>query len=160
MGLNIGNLLKDGLGALAGQIPVLGPAIKKLIQGVDDHLEGLTPEQRLALEKTVIDAKTQELKALLSDNADFRKMATAEINSDDWFVRRARPANLWLWIITFAAWLVLFPLLRAFGVDAQLPDLNGIPTHAWYTYVSLFLGYGTMREIGKNNKLKAGLSPE
>ena len=160
MAIDLGKLLKGALGDIAGLIPGVGPAIKDLINGIDDGIAGLSPAQRMELEKTLLDHKMTELRELMADNASFRKMATAEIQSDDAFVRRARPANLWLWIITFACWLVLFPILRGFGVEVHIPDLGIIPAQAWYTYIALFLGYGTMREIGKSNKLKHGLSPE
>lgn len=160
MAINIGKLLKDGLSSLVGAIPGVGPIVQKLLEATDKAMDDMTPADRLALEKLIMDGEMTKLKLLISDNADFRKQCTAEIQSDDAFVRRVRPANLWLWVITFAFWLVVFPLLRAAGFDVNIPDLNIIPSQGWYTYIALFLGYGTMREIGKNNKLRHGINPE
>ena len=104
--------------------------------------------------------KMEEMRLLIADNADFRKQVAVEIQSDDPFVRRARPANLWLWIVAFVCWLVVFPLLRSFGLDVDIPDLSAIPNQAWYTYSVLFLGYSAAREVGKFNKLRHGRNAE
>lgn len=160
MSLNPLKLLKDGLSSVVGLIPGVGPIAKQLIDGIDTEVAKLPPAEQAALELKVREMKMEEMRLLIADNADFRKQVAVEIQSDDPFVRRARPANLWLWIVAFVFWLVIFPLLRSFGLDVNVPDLTGIPTQAWYTYAVLFLGYSAAREIGKFNKLRHGRSAE
>ena len=156
MSIDLGKLLKGGVTSLVSLIPGIGPAAASLISGIDSEVANLSPEQRVVLEKAAMDAKVAELKTLVADNADFRKMVSLELQSEDAFVRRARPANLWLWIAIMAFYFMLLPIANGLGASIEAPDLSRIPEQAWWTYMVLFIGYTGAREYGKAQKLKNG----
>lgn len=145
------NILKKALGALAGNIPIVGGLVKDLIEKVD----GLPPAEQAKLDAELAQVELEHFKAALADSADLRKLAIAELSVDDSFIRRVRPGILagLFGIIVF--WVVIVPLLNAIpGVAISPPDMSQLPEEIWWTFGSSYLGYGVFREIGKTQKLK------
>lgn len=90
----------EGVASIAGAIG--GDAGKKIQNGVSQVTEGLREadakpldgKQRAALEKAGMDMKVKLRELDLKDVEGGRKLAKAEINSEDEYVRRTRPQLL------------------------------------------------------------------
>jgi len=90
----------EGVASIAGAIG--GDTGKKIQDGVSQVTEGLREadakpldgEQRAALEKAGMDMKIKLRELDLKDVEGGRKLAKAEINSEDEYVRRTRPQLL------------------------------------------------------------------
>lgn len=147
----MGNFLKKALGSLAGHIPIVGGAVKELINGID----GLPPEKKAELELELQKLQVEEFKLALVDSADLRKLAMAELNVDDNLIRRTRPGILLGLFAIIFFWVVLAPILNAIpGVDIQPLDMSKVPEEIWWTFGTSYLGYGVFREYGKAKKLE------
>lgn len=131
----VGQLLKDVVGTFK-----LSPEAKA-------EIEAKLEENKVELAK--LDAELQE--AQLKHDTDIQTQAAenirAEATSEDPFVRRARPAFLWVMTTAIGISLIVFPLINAFtgkGLTfVQIPD----------AYLQLFgvgfLGYTAARSYEK-----------
>jgi hypothetical protein len=111
------------------------------------EIDAKVEENKLALAK--LDAELQE--AVLKHDTDIQTQAAetirAEATSEDPFVRRARPAFLWVMTSAIGISLIVFPLINTFtgkGLTfVQIPD----------AYLQLFgvgfLGYTAARSYEK-----------
>ena len=84
----------------------------------------------------------EQMKLELQDNASLRDLYKAEVQSDDKFVKRARPAMLWLCFGILAVNFGLIPIINAitlaFGgpeITVNYPDL---PANVYWTITSIF----------------------
>lgn len=153
MAFNPFGALKNILSSAVGGIPVIGGLAKSLIDKIDTETEKMTPEQRLALQNSVRAAEIESFKLVLADSADMRKLAMAELEHPG--IKWVRPGILAGLFLIVVFWTVVAPLLKAAGLDIAPPDLSALPDQLWWLFGSAYLGYGTMREIGKKNKLGA-----
>ena len=155
MNLNPLNALKELLGTVAGNIPVIGSTIKDLILKVDEEVGRMTPEQQLALKESIRKTELETYKLTLADSADLRKLALAELEHP--YIKFVRPGILAGTFLVIIFWVAVVPLIEGiFGIDVPSPDLNAIPKEMWGFFITAYLGYGGLREIGKYNKLKSG----
>ncbi len=153
MSFNPFGALKNLLGSAVGGIPIIGGLAKDLISKIDIESEKMTPEQKLALQNSMRAAEIESFKLVLADSADMRKLAMAELEHPG--IKWVRPGILAGLFLIVVFWTVIAPILVAFGLQIASPDLSAIPEELWWMFGSAYLGYGTMREIGKKNKLGA-----
>ena len=153
MAFNPFDALKRVLGSVAGGIPIVGGLIKDTILKIDTEVEKLTPEQRLALENAVRATELENFKMVLADSADMRKLAMAELEQP--YIKFVRPGILVGLFLIIVFYLVGVPIIESFGHEIPSPDMNKLPEELWWLFGSAYLGYGTMREIGKKNKLNS-----
>lgn len=153
MGFNPLSALKSALSSVAGGIPLVGGLVKDFIDGVDTEVAKMTPEQRAQFEMALIKDQTENFRLALADSADLRKLAMAELEHPG--IKWVRPGILAGLFFMVGFWVVVAPILGAFGFTVPPPDLSAIPEELWWMFGTSYLGYGTMREIGKRNKLKA-----
>lgn len=153
MSFNPLKLVKSALGSVVGNIPLVGPIIKDLLDKLDDEVAKMTPEQRLAFENAQKSHELSMVKEIFQDSADVRKLAMAELEHPG--IKWIRPGILAGTFLMIAFWVTFVPLVQGiFGVTIPPPDLDAIPKEMWGFFVAAYLGYGGLREIGKYNKLK------
>lgn len=153
MGFNPFGALKNILSSAVGGIPIIGGLAKDLIEKIDSEAEKMTPSERLTLQNSVRAAEIESFKLVLADSADMRKLALAELEQP--YIKFVRPGILVGLFLIVVFWTVVAPTLSAFGVPLEPPNMSAIPEQLWWLFGSAYLGYGTMREIGKHNKLKS-----
>lgn len=155
MGFNPLSIVKSALSSVVGSIPLIGPLAKDLLDNLDIEIAKMSPEQKLAFEKAQKDHELEMTKAILQDSADVRKLAMAELEHPG--IKWIRPGILAGIFLMIVFWIAVVPLIEGItGVVVNPPKLDAIPDQLWWFFGSAYLGYGTMREIGKHNKLKAG----
>ncbi len=128
-------------------------SIKELIE--EFHKRPLTPEEEVRFKE--LEMQREQIQAArdqtLADIAG--QNIRAETTSSDWFVRRARPAFLWVIVLAVGVNTIVFPVLNlAAGYGFKMLE---IPTPYLELFGAGFLGYGTMRSFDKwkansNNK--------
>ena len=72
-----------------------------------------------------------------------------EAASADWFVRRARPAAMWVCVIGFAYQNVLWPFLAWFSLNYGWKEPPLLPSAALETMLFALLGVGAYRSFDK-----------
>lgn len=145
------NLIKKVLGTVAGNIPIVGGPIQSLINSIDTEVAKLDPVQRAAFESALRKDELEGFKVAMQDSADLRKLAMAELEHPG--IKWIRPGILAGLFFIIVFWTVIVPIISMFGVTVASPDLSRVPEELWWLFGSSYLGYGTMREIGKKNKL-------
>ncbi len=145
------SLIKKALGTVAGSIPIVGGPIKDLIDSIDTEVSKLDPTQKAAFEAALRKDEIENFKLVIQDNADLRKLAMAELEHPG--IKWIRPGILAGLFFIIVFWTVVVPVVNMFGVNIASPDISKIPEELWWLFGSSYLGYGTMREIGKKNKL-------
>lgn len=154
MNFNPLDLLKKTLGNLAGNIPLIGGTIKDLINGVDESVKNMTPQERLAFERMLKEDATENFRLALADSADVRKLAMAELEHP--FIKFVRPGILFGLFLIIVFWVVFVPLIEGISsINIPPPNFQSIPDQLWWLFGTAYVGYGSMREYGKNSKLKA-----
>jgi Holin of 3TMs, for gene-transfer release len=112
----------------------------------------LSPEQKLAMQQATqqLSLQRDQLTAARDEAlAELQsKNITTETSSSDTFVRRARPAFLWMMILAMGVNLVVFPLVNAL-MHRGLTMLQ-IPSPYLDLFGAAFLGYAGMRTWEKS----------
>lgn len=153
MSFNPLKALKSALSSVVGGIPLVGGLVSDLIDNIDKKVADMTPEQRAQFEVALMKDQTENFRLALADSADLRKLAMAELEHPG--IKWVRPGILAGLFLMVGFWVVVAPILGALGFAIAPPDLSAIPEELWWMFGTSYLGYGTMREIGKKNKLKA-----
>ena len=153
MGLNPLKFLKSAIGDLAKHIPIVGGLVSDLLTETESAVSKMSPDQRAAFELALAKDQTENFKLALADSADLRKLAMAELEHPG--IKWVRPGILAGLFLIVVFWTVIAPIINAFGASIVSPDMSAIPDELWWMFGASYLGYGTMREIGKKNKLKA-----
>lgn len=134
------NVAKDAVGG------VIGDKIKDVAKAL-----GTDPEVRMAILR-----QETEIKGIIAkDFADARQLIREESRSEDAFVRRSRPAFLWLFYLIIVFNFAIFPLISIFEPTFTViyPQL---PTPLYTLFGVSFTGYVAGRSWDKRNKLKNG----
>ena len=154
MGFNPLKLLKGAVGSVVEHIPGVGPIIKDLLDKLEDGVEKMTPEQRMAFENAQKSHEMEMVKIALVDSAGVRKLAMSELEHPG--IKWVRPGILAGLFFMVVFWVMIVPLIEGiFGIIVPPPKMEALPDQLWWLFGSAYLGYGTMREIGKKNKLGA-----
>lgn len=110
----------------------------------------LSPEKKQAFDLQIQQAKADEDQRYAALQVQLNQIASdnikTETSSTDWFVRRARPAFLWIIALAIGLNLIL-PLLNHFFGGAMQPL---IVDHEYYLlFRDAFLGYTIARTVEK-----------
>jgi len=155
MAFNPLKLIKNALGSVVGNIPVIGPAVKDLLDSLDSEVAKMSPEQRLAFENAQKNHELEMVKAIFQDSADVRKLAMKELEHPG--IKWVRPGILAGLFFMVVFWVMIVPLIEGiFGVMVPPPKMEALPSELWWLFGTSYVGYGTWREVGKKNKLKSG----
>lgn len=105
-----------------------------------------------------LDPEVQKL--LNEDAAGIRKLLMLEVQSEDWFVRRVRPAMLWLVVLILATHLIIIPLTQtvflALGRETFVVVMPDVPVSV-ATMITTIIGvYYGARSYDKKQKLQHG----
>lgn len=137
--------------------PIIEAGIGKVISTVGTVIDNLTTTDeergRLELAKLQIQLEAQRAKdemllrteeAIVADQANLREQIKVELSSEDWFVRRARPAVLWIGNIILISNFVVGPAVMSiasiFDHQIQVKPIE-LPLDFWAVYGALALGY-------------------
>lgn len=161
-----------GLGAALGQL-ITGNS-DKVIDGFKDIITNLfTNNDERAKDLAVLQAtllakqSAAELQAkveeqYLADAANLREQAKIEIQNADWFVRRSRPAAVWVGTTILAFNYVLRPLILTiirFWDSTVTFDPMPLPDAFWEVWTVLVVGYGILRTIDKKTTAAGSSGP-
>ncbi len=131
--------VKDIMGIITGKLP---PADQAKV-----NVQVAMLEARAIKEQREHEAKIEEL--YLKDAADMRSMIKVELQSEDAFVRRARPA--WLWGL-LAMYIINYPVMAI----AHLWTASALPMEIpWEVHMlagTLVGGYGYLRSVEKTGQ--------
>ena len=154
MAFNPLDALKKVLGSVAGGIPLVGGLIKDTILKIDTEVENMTPEERLKFESNLRATELENFKLILSDSSDMRKLAMAELEHPG--IKWVRPGILAGLFFMVVFWVMIVPLIEGiFGIIVPSPKMEALPSELWWLFGTSYVGYGTMREVGKAKKLSA-----
>ena len=145
--------------------------IKGIFNPVDGIMEGvkdivglvtgkLPPEDRAEItvkmalleaqaEKDRRDYELQLEEVYMKDAADMRSMIKVELQSEDAFVRRARPA--WLWGLLFM-YIINYPVMAIAHIWAAQALPMDIPWEVHMLAGTLVGGYGYLRSVEKTGQ--------
>ena len=107
-----------------------------------------------AVKQAMLDQELEMKKLVLKDAEGARALITAESKSEDAFVRRARPAFMWLFYGVIIFNFILLPLIAAIGKFSN-PDFSisfdypVLPEQLYYLFGASFLGYSGLRSWDK-----------
>ena len=136
------------IGEVTG-ISDVADAAKKLLSSITGNPEVTAKLQQLELE---------QLKLELDDNKSLRDLLKAEVASEDKFVRRARPAMLWLVLTVLALNFGVMPIINAtvviFGQSPIVITYPDLPENVYWLFGSLFAVYTGARSWDKNSATK------
>ena len=154
MGFDPLKLIKSAVGSVVGGIPIVGPIVKDLLDKLDSEVAKMTPEQRLAFENAQKGHELSMVKAIFQDSADVRKLAMKELEHPG--IKWVRPGILAGLFFMVVFWVMIVPIIEgAFGIIIPPPKMEALPSELWWLFGTSYVGYGTWREVGKNNKLKS-----
>ncbi len=147
-------LIKGALGSVANGIPIIGPAIKDLLDNIDTEVAKMTPAERLAFDNSQQSHELEMVTVILQDSSDVRKLAMKQLEHPG--IKWVRPGILAGLFFMVVFWVMIVPLIEGiFGIVVPPPKMEALPDQLWWLFGSAYVGYGTMREIGKHNKLKS-----
>jgi len=89
-------------------------------------------------------------KAYLNDMQNLRKQITVEIQSQDPFVRRARPTFNYIFYIVLIFNYIFLPIYQLVTGNEVSPVV--LPTELWTVFGVGFIGYGYLRTVEKTGK--------
>ena len=144
------DVLKTGLKVAAKYIGGdVGDKIKE-VSGKIEEASSTNPELR----KAMLDQELEIKKIYAADFADARQLIREESRSEDPFVRRSRPAFLWLFYLIIVFNFAIFPIVSIFYPYFKVvyPDL---PTPLYTLFGTAFVGYAGFRSFDKRTKAKA-----
>ncbi len=99
-------------------------------------------------------------KLLNEDAAGIRKLLALEIQSEDPFVRRVRPAMCWLVVIILALHLIIVPMVQTVllvcGQETIIVVMPDIPSSVAAMITSILAFYFGARSYDKKQKMKHG----
>lgn len=140
------SILSGGIDKVVSSV---GSVLDSLFTSDDEKNKAANVKLQLTLAATQarleLDEKLEE--AFLQDAADLRKQITVEVQSADWFVRRSRPAAVWIGVIILGFNFVIIPLIQSIWGQALAPMV--FPDEFWMVWSGLVLGYGILRTIDK-----------
>ncbi len=131
-------------------------SVGKVINGLfttDDEREknkiALT-QISLAAQQAENEMKERLEKAYLDDAKDLRRQITTEIQSQDAYVRRARPTFNYIFYIIIVINYIFIPIYQMFTGNPLKPI--DLPTEMWTVFGVGFIGYGYLRTVEKTGK--------
>ena len=140
-------------------ISSVGTVFDNLFTSKEEKAQGELAKLTVLLQAEQIKAQTAvELeKAYIEDQKSLREQTVQEIQSQDWFVRRARPAVMWTGTLMVIWDYMLNPMVQTvYHLAKQTPVVIvpiEIPTEFWLIWATLMGGISILRTIDKKNLL-------
>lgn len=103
-------------------------------------------------------AAQAEMNFTLAMTAAQNKINEIEAASQDWFVRRARPAAIWVCVIGLTYSVVLFPFLVWFSLNMGWKAPPELDVYVLTTLLFSLLGVATLRTMDKKSGAILGVS--
>jgi len=150
-------VLTSAISALGGDlVGKIGDVIGDLHTSEKEKLDIALAESQLKLAaRESTQAFEAELETLfVQADKEHQKTIRAQLASDDWFVRRMRPAVGWVCLLIIVYnYIVLTTAQMIFGMALVPLEL---PTELWVMFGSLIGGYSVMRTMEKGAIGKRG----
>jgi len=149
------------LGFLGKALKVIGGIVAPGTEaaGAVETVKKIISTNALAQEK-VQALEIEEKKIILEELRTTHALYAKELSTTDPFVRRARPAGLWLVFAVLALHFVVIPLLNTiatyFGHDPVVMTLPEIPETVAWLMGSIFALYSGARSWDKRTEAKKG----
>lgn len=89
-------------------------------------------------------------KAYLEDAKDLRRQITTEVQSQDSYVRRARPTFNYIFYVIIIFNYIFLPIYQL--ISGHSVDPVDLPTELWTVFGVGFIGYGYLRTVEKTGK--------
>ena len=151
-------LIEKAIGTAAG---LIGGETGKRISGAIDALRGEV-ERNPEIQKLMLREEIELRKFALADAEGIRKLLMLEVQSEDKFVRRVRPALCWIVVVVIGTFLIVIPLIQtivvAFGREAIEITMPDIPATTGSMLLSLVGFYMGARSWDKRTRAKFGSS--
>jgi hypothetical protein len=112
-------------------LPIFSTLIERIFPDKEKQAQA-----NIELQKVLVEAQAQQAQADAAKLESQSKVIVAEANSQSYAARNWRPHLMYCLMATYPVNWILFPILRAFGVD--IPALP-IPSEYW-TVLSIGLG--------------------
>lgn len=110
-------------------------------------------------EQAIRDMELEKMKLEMAENASVRELMGTEVKSEDAFVRRARPAMLWLVFGILTLNFMVVPLINTgvavFGGTPIVLTYPVLPENVYWLIGSLFSVYTGARSWDKKNKTQS-----
>lgn len=146
----IGKVVSVAAGYIGGD---KGRKIKEAIDTLKNEA-AVNPE----IQKLMIESDLEMRRLALADADGIRKLLMIEVQSEDKFVRRVRPAVGWLVIFILTTYFVIIPLVtllcHLFGYAMPPIPIPDMPASVTSLIVSLIGFYMGARSWDKRNKMK------
>jgi hypothetical protein len=108
------------------------------------------------LEQKIREMELEKFKLELQENQSVRQLLSLEIQSEDKFVKRARPATLWIVIVILVGNFIVLPILNLIAVGFGLSPIQvtypTLPEEVYWLFGALFSVYTGARSWDKRNK--------
>jgi len=136
-------------------ITAVGSVFDELFTSKEEKAQAQLARLTVMLQAEQIKAQTAlELeKAYIDDQKSLRDQITVEVQSQDWFVRRARPAVIWMGIMMVVWNYMLTPFVQTvFQLWHHEPvavSLIDVPTEVWTIWGLLMGGISVLRSMDK-----------
>ncbi len=148
------NLISSGIDSIVGSV---GTVLDNLFTS-DDEKE----KNNIALTQITLAAAQAEKelaadleKAYLEDAKDMRRQLKVELQSQDSYVRRARPTFNYIFYTVLIFNYIFLPIYQMIsGVTVEPVQL---PTELWTVFGVGFIGYGYLRTVEKTGSKKPAI---
>ena len=154
IGKTIGGIFSGSVGDVINTVGNVFKAIKG--EGPEDpKLTAAEMQINLELQKMQNEMQIKLTDAITSDLANQRDLMKAELNSEDPYVRRARPSIIWIGLIIFLINYALLPFITTLaqmlgGSFAFTPVI--LPDQFWYAWGLYTGGYAYLRTKEKQGE--------
>lgn len=146
----IGKVLSAAAGLIGGD---KGRKVKEAIETLQGEA-AVNP----AIQKLMIESDLEMRRLALADADGIRKLLMVEVQSEDKFVRRVRPALCWIVVLVIGTYFCIIPLIQtivvAWGREAIEVAVPDIPPSTATMLASLVAAYMGARSWDKRNKMK------
>ena len=145
-------LLNTGLDSVVDSV---GKVLDNLFTSDDEKEKNKIAMAQISLAAMQFEKQlAQELeKAYIADIQDLRKQITVELQSEDAFVRRSRPAFNYIFYTVLVFNYILLPTIQLVSGKASNPV--DLPDELWYVFGAGFIGYGYLRTMEKTGSKNA-----
>lgn len=142
---------------------LLSTGLDKVVSSVGSVLDNLftsddeKEKNKIALTQITLAAAQAEKdlaadleKAYLDDVKDLRRQITVELQSQDAYVRRARPTFNYIFYAVLIFNYIFIPIYKV--ITGQALEVIDLPTELWTVFGVGFIGYGYLRTVEKTGK--------
>lgn len=154
------SILSGGVDKVIGAV---GTVLDNLFTSTDEKNKADIAKTQivLAAEQARNETAARLEEAYLADAANLREQIKLEIQSEDAYVRRARPSAIWIGVLILGFNFVVTPIVLSvasiFDHEIRVTPMP-LPEEFWWVWSGLVLGYGVMRSFDKAKQTKNGNS--